>query len=310
LKIIKDKVIFIVGPTGVGKTQVGLLLSHLLPCEFISADSMQIYKGMDIITDKPSKEIRQKYPHHLIDLITPAQEYDVSLFCKAAKKAIDEILARKKIPIVIGGTGLYINSLLYGIFEKELKDENVRKKLEAEIQEKGSIALYERLKNVDQEAAAKMDPNNARRIIRALEVYELSKTPISVLQKQKRGLINERKVSIFGLRRDRKDLYQRIDQRVDFMVNAGLLDEIRSLLTQNLSKTAYLCIGVREMEKFLKGEHDLNEAIRLIKRNSRHYAKRQMTWFNKNKDIEWIDLKADEDLATVAQKIFDKVAGN
>lgn len=290
------------------------MLSHLLPCEFVSADSMQIYRGMDIVTDKPSSQIRKKYPHHLLDIVSPSAEYNVSDFCKAAKEAIQAILKNKKTPVVIGGTGLYVNSLLYGIFEKEAKDENVRQRLEAALKEKGPLFFYEELKKVDPVAAARINPNDSFRIARALEVFEVTGTPISLLQKQRKGLApaspaggDEREVCLFGLRREREDLYRRVDQRVDFMINAGLLDEVRRLLEKPIGRTAYHCIGIREMEGFLKGQYNFEEARRLMKRNSRHFAKRQMTWFNKNKDIEWMDLKVDEDLEKVAKKILDKV---
>jgi tRNA dimethylallyltransferase len=296
-----------VGPTGVGKTQVGLSLSRFLPLEFISADSMQIYKGMDIITDKLPKPYLRKYPHHLIDMIDPERDYSVADYCKVARKAIAAILKKKKTPVVIGGTGLYINSLLYGIFEGPGKNESIRRRLESEIKEKGARSLFERLNDVDPEAAAKINENDARRIVRALEVYEITKKPISALQKEKKGLLNEYEIHLFGLRRERSDLYNRIEQRVDFMINAGLLAEVQKLLRKKLSKTAYFCIGVRETEGCLKGEYDLAEAINLIKRNSRRFAKRQMTWFNKNKDIEWIDLKESEDMDKVAQMIARKI---
>ncbi len=306
----KNKVIFIVGPTGVGKTEIGLKLALFTPVAFISADSMQVYRGMDIVTDKLPKACRKKYPHFLIDTLGPAKEYNVAHFCKTARAAIKHSLRKKKLPIVIGGTGLYVNSLVYGIFEAHSKDEGLRRRLQAQASERGSGSLYAQLQEVDPEAASRINTNDLRRIIRALEVYEVTKASISSLQKKRKGLNEEYDVFLFGLRRDRKDLYRRIDQRVDFMVNAGLLDEVRGLLKKRLSKTAYCCIGVREIEGFLKGAYDLNEAVRLIKRNSRRFAKRQMTWFNKNKEIEWIDLEEGSDPLEVARKIYEKIEGN
>jgi tRNA dimethylallyltransferase len=303
---LKSKIIFIVGPTGTGKTQVGLALAGLLPCEFISADSMQLYRGMDIITDKLPLKLRRKYPHHLVDILAPTKEYSVAEFVSGAKAAINKVIKKKKTPVVIGGTGLYVNSLLYGIFEVDSKSQKVRETLQAQAQKNGIGFLYERLKNIDAQAALKIGCNDVRRIIRALEVYELTNKPISVLQKQRRGVVEDHNVLFFSLRRDRADLYSRIDQRVDFMVNAGLLDEVRGLLKKKLSRTAYMCIGVREMDGFLKGQYDLKEAVRLIKRNTRRYAKRQMTWFNKNKDIEWIDMAENADLQGVAEKIYER----
>jgi len=307
MKIHELGIIFIVGPTGVGKTHVGLNLARLFPCEFISADSMQIYKGMDIVTDKLPIPLRKKYPHHLVDILLPTQEYNVADFCLVAQKAIVAILKKRKTPVVIGGTGLYVNSLLYGIFKDNSADRKIRSCLESEAKTKGIDILYERLKVIDPETAARIGPHNSRRIIRALEVYEITQKPISSLQKNRSGLMESYEVSLFGLRRERADLYERIEQRVDFIINAGLLDEVRKLLKLNLSKTAYYCIGIREVQGYFKGEYDLNEAIRLIKRNSRRFAKRQMTWFNKNKDIDWIDLKKDEDLSEASRAIFNKI---
>jgi len=268
---------------------------------------MQVYRGMDIVTDKLPLKLRRKYPHYLVDMLSPLKEYNVAGFCRAAKAAIARILKRKKTPVVIGGTGLYINSLLYGIFDEGSKSDRLREELKGLAQEHGVPFLHERLKNVDLEAAMKIGANDLKRIIRALEVYELTKKPISVLQKQRRGLAQDHDIRLFGLRRDRADLYSRIDQRVDFMVNAGLLDEVRGLLKKKLSKTAYFCIGIREIEGFLKGRYDLGEAVRLIKRNSRRFAKRQMTWFNKSKDIEWIDVLENTGMDAVAEDIYHRL---
>lgn len=302
------KVVFIVGPTAVGKSDIAIHLGQLTPCEFISADSMQIYRGMDIITAKLPVAIRRKYLHHLIDIIAPDQTFSVADFCTQATRAVREIIKKRKLTVVIGGTGLYVNSLLYGIFEGPAADEKLRKKLEEEAKEKGNLFLYEKLKHIDPHAASRIKPGDLKRIIRALEVYEMTQKPISVLQGERKGLVEECKVFIFGLRRDRQDLYRRIDQRVDFMMNEGLLDEVRNRLRQKLSQTAYQCIGIKEVEGFFKRQYDLAEANRLLKRNSRHFAKRQMTWFNKNKDIQWIDLKEDENLLLVARKIFHQIS--
>ncbi len=278
------------GPTGVGKTEVGLKLFELLPCEFISADSMQVYKGMDIVTDKLSLPMRRRYPHHLVDIISLSKDYDVAQFCRMALKAVREIIRKKKVPVIIGGTGLYAQSLIYGLGRIPGRDEGLRLKLEAEAKLNGLDYFYEKLKSLDPESAQRISPFDERRIIRALEVHALTGLPMSALRERKHGLIEEYSVRQFGLRRERQELYQRIDQRVDFMVNAGLLDEVRRILKKKLGKTAYCCIGVREMEGFLKGEYDFARAVNLIKRNSRHFAKRQLTWFNKGKGIEWIDL--------------------
>lgn len=306
----RKKIIFILGPTGVGKTEVGIKLPEFLPCEFISADSMQVYKGMDIVTDKLPLKLRRRYPHHLVSAIPLSKDYNAAQFCKMAKKAVRAIIKKKKTPVVIGGTGMYIDSFIYGIGRAPAKDETVRARLRDEAGQKGEDYLYEKLKSLDPKAAQKINRGDQRRLIRALEVYELTGRPLSALQERENGLIDEYDARIFGLRRDKTELYRRIDQRVDFMMNAGLLDEIRRVLKKRISKTAHCCIGVREVEGFLKGDYDLPEAIRLIKRNSRHFAKRQMTWFNKNKGIEWIELREGFGAFEAARLIFEHTEKN
>jgi len=299
----KPVVIFIVGPTGSGKTQAGLNLSRYLPCEYISADSMQVYKGMDIMTDKLPVSLRRKYPYHLLDVIPPSKEYSVAAFCLAAARKVREIIKRKKVPVVVGGTGLYVRSLIHGIFE-EKSSARIRSSLARLAAEKGNSFLHQRLSEVDPLAAGRIHVHDTKRLIRALEVFEMTRRPISELQKKRRGgLAAVYDVRIFGLQRDRADLYARIDQRVDFMVHGGLLDEVRRLLKRRPGRTASQCIGVREMEGFLKGRYGLDEAVELMKRNTRHLAKRQMTWFRREPGIAWIDVAADAGPDTVARGI-------
>lgn len=303
----KKKIIFVIGPTGSGKTEVGLRLARLLPCAFISADSMQVYKGMDIVTDKLDPAARKKYPHHLIDIIAPSREYSVAAFCRKAERSVRSIIREGKLPIVIGGTGLYIHALVYGIFKGARTSRKLRHELEKEAQGEGLSFLYGRLKREDPAAAARINANDKKRIIRALEVFESTRKPISEWQRQRRGLGATYDVYLFGIRRERPDLYRRIDQRVDFMVHAGLLDEVRALLKNKLSRTATYCIGIREIEGYLEGRHTFEEAIRLIKRNSRRFAKRQLTWFQKMKEIEWVGVAPQEDAASVANRIAASV---
>ncbi|MFB3918443.1 MAG: tRNA (adenosine(37)-N6)-dimethylallyltransferase MiaA [Candidatus Velamenicoccus archaeovorus] len=303
----KPVVIFIVGPTGSGKTQAGLNLSRYLPCEYISADSMQIYKGMDIVTDKLAVPLRRKYPYHLLDVVPPSKEYSVAAFCLAATRKVRDIIKRKRIPVVVGGTGLYVRSLIHGIFEERSSTE-IRSSLMRLVVEKGNSFLHQRLSQVDPQAAGRIHIHDTKRLIRALEVFEMTRRPISELQQKRQGLIAAYDVRIFGLERDRADLYARIDQRVDFMVHGGLLDEVRRLLRRCLGRTASQCIGVGEIEGFLKGQYGLEEAVRLMKRNTRHFAKRQMTWFRREPGIEWIKVAADDDLAQTAGMIAERTA--
>jgi tRNA dimethylallyltransferase len=269
---------------------------------------MQIYKHMDIVTDKLEAALRRKYHYHLMDMVEPTKEYSVARFCAAAEKTIQVIVKKGSLPVVIGGTGLYVNSLVDGIFKEGKKSLKVRQELDALADQKGLSSLYAWLKEIDPLIASKVNLQDKKRIIRALEVYKTTGQPLSELQKHRHGLAEKYDVKLFGLRRERSDLYQRIDQRVDFMVNAGLLDEVRQLLKKTLGPTAYLCICIRELEGFFKGQYELGEAIRLIKRNSRHFAKRQLTWFNKRKDIEWLDVASKEDSGSVASKIIEKLS--
>jgi len=303
----KHVVVFIVGPTGSGKTQVSLNLSRYLPCEYVSADSMQIYKGMDIVTDKLPAGLRRKYPYHLLDVIPPSKEYSVAAFCVAATHKVKDIIKRKKVPVVVGGTGLYVRSLIHGIFE-EKSSASIRSSLARLAAEKGNSFLHQRLSQVDPLAAGRINVHDTKRLIRALEVFEMTRRPISELQQKRRGLAESYDVRIFGLQRDRADLYARIDQRVDFMVHGGLLDEVRRLLRRRLGRTASQCIGMREMEGFLKGQCGLEEAVQLMKRNTRHLAKRQMTWFRREPGIEWIDVAADADPDAVARQIYERIS--
>lgn len=303
----RSAVVFIVGPTAIGKTEAALLLGRQIPAEFISADSMQVYKGMDIVTDKPPLAFRRKYPFHLTDILSPTKEYNAADFNNAARAAIKKILAKRKLPVVVGGSGLYIEALLRGIFKGPGKDKELRVRMEAEAQAHGLEPLYERLKKIDPAAAEKIGPFNSRRILRALEVHEAAGEPISRLWQSREGMTGEYEVFLFGLRRDRYDLYDRIDRRVDFMVNAGLLDEVRSLLKKKLSVTASCCIGIRELKGFFDGRLGFGEAVRLIKRNSRRYAKRQMTWFRRYEDIVWFDLSPDENMENVARLMAEKI---
>lgn len=301
------RVVCLVGPTGTGKSEAAFCLARRVPSVLVSADAMQIYKGMDIVTDKPPRIVLRKFVVKMIDVAAPAREYNVAEFCRAARLSVAAALKAGKLPIVVGGTGLYVKALLDGIFEGKSEDPRVRAKLNQECAEKGVAALYERLAALDPEAAQKIGPHNARRIVRALEVYAVTRHPISALQKNKRGLRSVYDVRVFGLTRDRADLYDRIEQRVDAMVQNGLLDEVRRLLKKKLSKTASCCIGVREVEGFLKGAYGLDEAVRLIKRNTRHYAKRQMTWFGRDKTIEWIPIGKNESLELIVEKILSQL---
>jgi len=286
---------------------VALYLARQLACGLVSADAMQVYKGMDIVTDKPSPAVLRRAPHALIGTVAPSREYNVAVFCRDARRAVRAAVRRRRCPVVVGGTGLYVHALVDGIFEGPSADARLRRRLEEEARTRGLGVLFGRLQRVDPAAAGRIGPHNARRIIRALEVYALTQQSLSELQKKKNGLREEFDVLLFGLRRDRQDLYARIDRRVDEMLGRGLIEEVRGLLKKKLGTTAHCCIGIREVEGYLKGHYGLDEATRIIKRNTRHFAKRQLTWFGKNKDIIWLDVASEADLAAAARRIAAKI---
>ena len=285
------KILVICGPTASGKSALALRLAEELDAEIINADSMQIYRGMDIGTAKPSAEERARIPHHLIDIADPDQSFSAADFAEAADEAIRDISSRGKRSIVAGGTGLYIRALMKGLVDSPGGAESFRQTLHEEARSLGNEYLLERLRRVDPELAARLHPNNLPRIIRALEVHHLTGIPLSQ-QQQDHGFSEQRYRTLqIGLRVDRTTLYRRIDERVDRMLSDGLLDEVRWLQTAGYDRgsKAMRSIGYKEAGAFLSGEYPLEEARRLIQRNTRHYAKRQLTWFNADKDILWLE---------------------
>ncbi len=300
----KPLVIFLVGPTASGKSEAAVKLAELINAEIISADSMQVYLGMDIISAKPSQKELKIIPHHLIDIISPSQEYSAAIFRGRALKIIEQVIKRKKVPLITGGTGLYVQALTQGLFEDKGKDEALRKKLFAQAEEKGSAYLYERLKELDPQAAEKIHPNNTRRVIRALEAYEVNKTMLSQLKAKREGLDRFYQVNMFGIERDREKLYRRIEARVDSMFEQGLVKEVEELSREKLSQTAEQALGIKQIMPYLKGTCSLEEAKEMLKRDTRRFAKRQLTWFRKEKGIVWI--KADDNTSSeeLARRIY------
>lgn len=304
----KETLVFLIGPTAIGKTGVSFELAKHINAEIVSCDSMQVYKGMDIGTSKPPKRILGSLQHHLIDIIEPSEEFSVAQFRKLALGAIEDIIKRGKRPLIVGGSGLYFKVLLEGIFEGPAADRELRARLETEADEFGTEVLYRRLETLDCEAARKIHPNDLRRILRALEVYEKSKRPISEFKAATEGLGDRYALKIFGLNMDRAALYRKIDQRVELMFREGLVDEARRLLEKPLGLTASQALGYKEVFGFLKGEYDLDEAKRLIKRDTRRYAKRQLTWFRRDKRIDWIILDENFDSKEAAEGLWKKLS--
>lgn len=303
-----NKLVFIVGPTAIGKTGISFELAKLVECEMISCDSMQVYRGMNVGTSKPAKVLLGSIPHHLVDIIEPSDEFSVAQFRALAVKAIEDIISRRKTPLLVGGSGLYVKVLIDGIFEAPVTDRELRQRLEQEAEEFSVGQLYARLEQVDPEFAAKIHANDLRRIIRALEVFEKASAPISELRKRTSGLGDEYDVRIFGLEMERAALYEKIDERVEQMFSEGLVNEARALMEGKLSLTASQALGYKEAFGYLAGAYDLEEAKRLTKRNTRHFAKRQMTWFKRDPRIEWIMLEKDFDTGKAARAIWKKLS--
>ena len=292
----KRPLIIISGPTAVGKTAVSVELSRRLSGECVSADSVQLYRGLDIGSAKAGEEERGGVPHHLIDVLDPSERCDAPRFQEMAEEAIDGIYHRGHLPILVGGAGFYIQALLYGIDfreERESEKERIRERLERESEgEEGRERLYERLRELDPESCRKIHPHNVKRLIRALEFFELHHLPISRHNEEERGRRAQYDALYFVLTREREKLYERIDERVDEMMKRGLLEEVKGLLLSGCRRSdpAMQGIGYRELSSFLSGERSLEEAVSEIKRNSRKYAKRQITWFRREKAAEWIEI--------------------
>ncbi|WP_300410523.1 tRNA (adenosine(37)-N6)-dimethylallyltransferase MiaA [Lagierella sp.] len=300
-------VLLIVGPTGVGKTKLSLILANLLQTEIISADSMQIYRGMDIGTAKVSKEMQKKIKHYLIDIVKPDQEYNVSNFQKDAFTIIDQMLQKNKIPIIVGGTGLYINSIVYELnFEKGEPDEEYRDKLWDSYDAKGINPILDKLHQVDPESLKTIDKNNVKRIIRALEYNHTTGKLYSENSKNFRQENIDYNFHIYCLYEDRAKLYDRINCRVDTMISEGLIDEVKTLLMMyDKNNIAFKAIGYKEVIDYLDNEISFEEMLMLLKRNSRRLAKRQYTWFRRDKRIKWIDIEEyDYDFDKIANKIM------
>lgn len=293
----KSKVLVVAGPTASGKTKIGVELAKKLNGEIISADSMQIYKYMDIGTAKPTIEEMQGIPHHLIDFVELGEKFSVVQYKEMANKCIEDILSRGKVPILVGGTGLYINSITEEIkYDETAENKEVREKLEKIAETEGNEKLYAKLKEVDIEAYNRLHLNDTKRIIRALEVFETTGVTITEHQKMSKEIEKKYDYKIVGLWLERERLYARINRRVDIMIENGLEDEARNIISKlNLEgkTTAFQAIGYKEFLKYFNGECSLDDAINSIKQESRRYAKRQVTWFKRTDGLRWIDAERD-----------------
>ena len=284
----------LLGPTAGGKSELSLELGRRRPMEIVSVDSMQVYRGMDIGTAKPSGEARRRVPHHMIDVVEPEESFNVGEFCRMALKAIEGIWSRGRRPLLVCGTPMYLKALLWGLIEAPVADPELRERLRREAADKGVAALHRRLAEVDAAAALRIDPNDLKRVERALEVHELTGQPISARQGWLDGAPEFDHIGV-GLRWPRQTLYSRIERRVDVMMEAGLLEEVRRL-SGRLGPQAGQAVGYKELSAHLRGGMTLDEAVRLIKRNTRRLAKHQITWFRHFPGINWIDMQTWPDL--------------
>ena len=289
----RKPLIILAGPTAVGKTSLSIRLAKETGGEIISADSMQVYRHMDIGSAKITKEEMEGVPHYLVDVLEPEEEFNVVRFQQMAKEAAERIWEKGKIPLVVGGTGFYIQALLYDIdFTENDGDESYRRQLEQKASdEEGASELYEMLKAVDLKAAQEIHPRNIKRIVRALEFYHQTGKKISEHNETQRQKMSPYNYAYFVLTDERSRLYERIDRRVDLMMEQGLLDEVRYLKERGVRKdsTAMQGLGYKELYAYLEGEYPLDEAVRIIKRDTRHFAKRQLTWFKRERDVIWAD---------------------
>lgn len=304
----KNNLLVLAGPTAVGKTRISIDIAKKINGEVISADSMQIYKFMDIGTAKVKAKEMKDIPHFLIDIIYPDEEFTVADFKHNAEKYIEKINKKGHIPIVVGGTGLYLNSLVYELkFTKVKANERFREKYNELANEYGNQYIYNKLSQIDPESLKKINPNDRKRVIRALEIYHETGKPMSYFNKNFRKEVDKYNLLIIGLTMDRSKLYSRINKRVDSMINKGLIEEVEGLIKMGYTRdlTSMKAIGYKEIIAYLKGEIELEEAIRVLKRNTRRYAKRQETWFKRDSRIKWIDVDQFNSIDEISKYIIN-----
>lgn len=307
----KKPLVILTGPTAVGKSKLSVALAKAIGGEIISADSMQVYRHMDIGSAKIMPEEMEGIPHYLVDCLEPTEDFHVVRFQELAKKAMEEIWSRDKIPIIVGGTGFYIQAILYDIdFTENEKDDSCRYRLERLAEEKGAEYLHEMLKKADPESAKAIHANNVKRVIRALEFHEQTGTRISEHNEKERKKESPYHFQYFVLTDNREKLYKKIDQRVDEMMAQHLVEEVAVLKDMGCKRdsVAMQGLGYKEILDYLNGDCTLEDAVYLIKRDTRHFAKRQLTWFRREKDVIWLDKeKIGDDSAMILQEIISKL---
>ena len=308
----KPKVIIVCGPTGIGKTSFAIQLAKSFGGEIIGADSMQIYRHMDIGTAKPTPAERSMVRHHMLDIVDPDEPFDAESYASLSLSIVTTLQDKQVLPFVVGGTGLYIKSLIFGLFDARPADEQVRLRLKQEAEEEGTGSLLQRLMRVDPVTARKLHVNDTYRITRALEVYETTGIPISDYRQRHRFQESRLTTLKFGLHMNREQLYDRIDERVERMIDAGFLDEVRHLRAAGYSGElkSMQSIGYRHLVDFLDGRLAWPETIRTLKRDTRRYAKRQMTWFKADNEVVWVDPVISSDVENRIQKFLSNPSVN
>jgi tRNA dimethylallyltransferase len=314
----KDKLLVLLGPTAVGKTELSLSIAEQFSCEIIGVDSLQVYKYMDIGTAKPTEQERAQVPHHLIDIIYPDDNYTAGRFVADAQNAIQTIKKDQHVPLLTGGTGLYFRGLLEGLFDENSNDqqknkqsstdktESIREQLKNRLAEEGREQLFAELNDVDPDSAKRIHPNDTQRLIRALEIFKTTGMTWSQLLARQQENTGQYNVLKLGLTRSREELYKRIDQRVQVMIEQGLLEEVRKLINMGYhgDLKSMQSIGYRHMVNYIKGEWDWQESIELLARDTRRYAKRQYTWFNQDPEIIWYEVSQQDAILADIEKFL------
>ncbi len=300
------------GPTACDKTEIGFIVAQKIRGEIISADSMLFYRGMDIGTAKPPSGMRELVPHHFIDIVDPWESYSVGRYVDAVETLIDNASSRQRKFLIVGGSPLYIKGLVDGIFNGPEADWNIRRELEELAEEKGNQHVHGILQRIDPVKAAELHPNNLRRIIRAIEVYKITGKPVSVLQEQYRLARKKYQFKITCITREREDIYRRINERVETMFDKGLVDEVQSLLDNpgGLSRQARQALGYKEVIQYLDGGLTLDDAKERVKRDTRRFAKRQMTWFRGFPDVQWLEAEEHEGSESLSETLISQIYTN
>ena len=301
----KNQVIVICGPTASGKTRLGIELAKKIDGEIVSCDSMQIYKDMTIGTAKPTEEERSEAVHHLVDFVLPSERYSVAEYKKDAENTIEQIIEKNKKPIIVGGTGLYLNSLVYGIdYPNIVTDLNYRQELEEKVNKEGLESLYKEATKIDSKAIEKISPNDKKRILRILEIYHSTGKTKTEIEADSRKNGPKFDYKIFVLNMDREKLYDRINRRVDLMIENGLIEEVKTLLEKYKEfPTAMQGLGYKEVVEYLENKTTKDEMIDKIKQETRRYAKRQITWFKSYKDAIWLDASNNDNVSIILENI-------